>query len=58
MGNVIVIALVAGYCAYLIGKAYKDKKEGRHIGCAGCSGACGHCSGCAGNVGESVGKKD
>ncbi|MDO4293970.1 MAG: FeoB-associated Cys-rich membrane protein [Eubacteriales bacterium] len=47
MATFIVLALVLGYCAFLLYKGYKDRKEGRHTGCAGCSGCgSGSCSAC------------
>ncbi len=44
--NIIILALIAGYSIFLIRRGYKNKKAGKHIGCAGCSGECGQCAGC------------
>nr|WP_295283356.1 FeoB-associated Cys-rich membrane protein [uncultured Blautia sp.] len=49
LANIIIMALILGYCAFLIRKSIKDRKEGKHIGCSGCSGNCGSCGcGCSG----------
>lgn len=45
--NIIILVLIAGYCIFLIHRAYKNKKAGKHIGCAGCSEKCGQCAGCS-----------
>ena len=47
--NIVIMALVLGYCAFIIYKNIKNSKEGKHMGCGGCSGNCGSCGGgCSG----------
>lgn len=46
MIDLLIVVLVAGYCAFLIRKAYKNRKEGKVTGCCGCGGNCGSCGGC------------
>ena len=48
LANIIIMALILGYCAYIIYKNVKNAKEGKHMGCSGCSGNCGSCGGCSG----------
>ena len=48
LANIIIMALILGYCAYIISKNVKNAKEGKHMGCSGCSGNCGSCGGCSG----------
>lgn len=48
LANIIIMILILGYCAFIIYKSVKNKKEGKHMGCAGCSGNCGSCGGCSG----------
>jgi ABC-type Co2+ transport system permease subunit len=43
LANIIIMALILGYCAYIIYKNVKNAKEGKHMGCSGCSGNCGSC---------------
>ena len=43
MADVIIILLVAFYCAFVIGRIFRKKKPGA----AGCSGNCLGCSGCS-----------
>lgn len=43
MADVIIILLVASYCAFIIGRIFRKKKAGA----AGCSGNCLGCSGCS-----------
>lgn len=43
MADVIIILLVAFYCAFVIGRIFRKKKPGA----AGCSGSCIGCSGCS-----------
>ena len=38
LANIIIMALILGYCAYIIYKNVKNAKEGKHMGCSGCSG--------------------
>ena len=45
LANIIIMALILGYCAFIIYKSVKNTKEGKHTGCAGCSGNCGSCGG-------------
>ncbi len=47
IADIVILALVLGYCAFLIYKGYKNKKAGKPVGCAGCSGNCGSCGGCS-----------
>ncbi|GAB5610585.1 hypothetical protein JCM37173_11110 [Allocoprococcus similis] len=47
IANIVILALIAGYCIFLIRKGYKNHKEGKPVGCAGCSGNCSSCSGCS-----------
>lgn len=61
LANIIIMVLILGYCAFLIYKSIKNRKEGKHMGCSGCSGNCGSCCGCSGaafkgNV-QTTGKK-
>ena len=46
LANIIIMALILGYCAFLIYRSLKNKKEGKGSGCAGCGGSCSSCSGC------------
>lgn len=50
MATAVIVALILGYCEFLIYRAVRNKKEGRGFGC-GCSGSCsscpGGCSSCA-----------
>ena len=46
LANIIIMALILGYCAFLIYRSLKNKKEGKSSGCAGCGGSCSSCSGC------------
>ena len=46
LANIIIMALILGYCAFLIYRSVKNKKEGKSSGCAGCGGSCSGCSGC------------
>lgn len=46
MINVIILILIVGYSIYLIGRAVKNTKEGKGLGCSCCGGGCGACSGC------------
>lgn len=48
LANIIIMALVLGYCAYVIYREVKNAKAGIHTGCGGCSG----CSGCPGGCGN------
>ncbi|HBM46910.1 FeoB-associated Cys-rich membrane protein [Clostridium sp. OF09-36] len=41
LADIIVVAVIAGYCFYVIRKRHQQKKSG------GCSGSCAGCSGCA-----------
>ena len=50
LANIIIMALILGYCAYIIYKSVKNTKEGKHMGCAGCSGNCGNCGGGCGGA--------
>ncbi len=43
IADIAILALVLGYCAFLIYKGCKNKKAGKPVGCAGCSGNCGSC---------------
>ena len=43
IADIIILALVLGYCAFLIYKGYKKRRVGKPVGCAGCSGNCGSC---------------
>lgn len=42
--SAVLLVLIVGYCAFLIRRGYKRKKENK--GFMGCS--CGSCSGCSG----------
>ena len=53
LANIIIMALILGYCAYIIYKNVKNAKEGKHMGCSGCSGNCGSCGGCSAAAGKS-----
>lgn len=51
--NVVIIALIATYSAYVIFKVVRDFKEGKSIGCTGCpsSLSCGgKCATCRNDV--------
>lgn len=43
LANIIIMALIIGYCAYLIYDMVKKIKTGGIRGCAGCSGCGGGC---------------
>ena len=45
LANIIIMALILGYCAYLIYGMIKRFKTG---GIQGCGGSCAGCSGCGG----------
>ena len=45
LANIIIMALIIGYCAYLI---YDMVKKIRTGGIRGCAGGCAGCSGCGG----------
>ena len=45
LANIIIMALIIGYCAYLIYDMVKKIKTG---GIRGCAGGCAGCSGCGG----------
>lgn len=44
MADMIVLALIAGYCLFVIIQHYRKKKKGSKNGC---TGACAGCSGCS-----------
>lgn len=52
LADIIILALILGYCAYLVYGIVKRFKNGVIQGCggscAGCSGCGGGCSGCGG----------
>lgn len=61
MVNIVILALIIGYCAYLIRRWYKDyrfsKKVGKvmnSLGCIGCSGCGSHKSVCNHNLAEKI----
>ncbi|MEW4413326.1 FeoB-associated Cys-rich membrane protein [Clostridium sp. AN503] len=39
--DIVIAALIFGYCAYVIYRQRKDRQAG---GCTGCCGSCGGCS--------------
>ena len=43
MADIIVIALIAGYCLFVIIQHYRKKKKDSKNGC---TGVCAGCSGC------------
>ncbi|MCD7868058.1 MAG: FeoB-associated Cys-rich membrane protein [Clostridiales bacterium] len=51
IGNILVIALVVGYVAFVLRYLYRQKKTGNSgcLGCssAGCGGSCQSCGGCS-----------
>lgn len=48
MGDVIVLAVLAGVVLLAVRSLLKGRKEGKCSGCSGCSGGCSGCSrGCA-----------
>ena len=46
IANIIILALIAGYCIFLIRKGIRNWKEGKSTGCIGCGGNCAGCHGC------------
>ena len=47
MIDLLIVALIFGYCTYVVVKRHQQKKNGGSGcgcsgGCAGCSGSCGH----------------
>ena len=49
IADIIILALVLGYCGYIICRKHQDKKSGKG-GCAGCSGCSGSCAGCSASL--------
>ncbi|WP_290770846.1 FeoB-associated Cys-rich membrane protein [Anaerofustis sp.] len=45
MADIIVLALVIGYCAFVIINRHKKNKKAKASG--GCCGSCCGCSGCS-----------
>lgn len=45
MADIIVVALVIGYCAFVIINRHKKNKKAKASG--GCCGSCCGCSGCS-----------
>ena len=44
MGDVIVLAVLAGVVLLAVRSLLKSRKEGKCSGCSGCSGGCAGCS--------------
>jgi len=42
LADIVVVAVIAGYCFYVLKKHHDQKKSG------GCTGGCAGCAGCAG----------
>jgi len=42
LADIVVVAVIAGYCFYVIKKHHDQNKSG------GCTGGCAGCAGCAG----------
>lgn len=52
MATAMILAAVLGYCGFLVYRALKNRKEGKHSGCS-CGGSCSSCGyGCSCAVGK------
>ncbi|MBQ2855289.1 MAG: FeoB-associated Cys-rich membrane protein [Oscillospiraceae bacterium] len=48
VGDIIVLAVLAGVIGLIIRGMIRDKKQGNCCGCSGCSAGKNGCAGCAG----------
>ena len=51
MADIIIVALVIGYCAFVIINRHKKNKKAKALG--GCCGSCCGCSGCTSHINAS-----
>lgn len=51
IADIVIFALIAGYCIFLVVRGCQKKKRAAAQG--GCAGCCAGCSGCCGCTGAS-----